>query len=61
MDKQCKNCKHFLPKQEGYSLGQCNFPLPAYIKLSMISPFVSEEIITDCPTYEQIKKVSDNG
>jgi len=52
--RDCSSCKHYAEPEDGYSCGQCNYPLPAWLKSGCSNGgFVATLQGDDCVTYER--------
>ena len=53
MDKQCKSCVFYAPPLADYTIGNCDYPVPAWIKIRVpAGGYVENYIGNDCATYK---------
>ena len=49
--KDCENCVHYRGKQYGLTLGSCEYPIPAWLRVG--GGFVNGYEAHDCLLYEE--------
>lgn len=62
-DKNCMLCVFYEHVKEGYSTGSCGYPVPEWLRIGMITPFIAtpEYSGQDCATFKSKLSVAEDA
>ena len=60
MSKCCKECVFYVPPDQGFSCGTCDYPVPEYLKITSSGAFIGYPTVSgaDCAVFKSKAEIA---